>query len=105
MIPYESHELVLIIASCLAVLGSISIAAGIALLVLRSSDKSTNIIASQATKLAQKGLAEDVAGLVGNASALVDAVNQLVRTSAGIGIFLVVFGFVMVTAAYFIARV
>lgn len=105
MLPYESRDLVLIIAGCLAALGSLSIAAGIALLVLRSSDKSMHTIATQAARLAQKGLAEDVAGLVGNASALVEAVNQLVRTSAGIGIFLVVFGFVMVTAAYLIARV
>ena len=105
MFPYESNELVLMIAASLALLGVISIAAGIALLVFRSGGKAVHSIASQATRLAQKGIAEDVAGLVGNASALVDAVNQLVRTSAGIGIFLVVFGFVMVTAAYFIARV
>jgi hypothetical protein len=105
MFPYESYDLVLMIASCLALLGVLSIAAGIGLLVIRSGGGSVHTIANQAARLAQKGLAEDVAGLVGNASALVDAVTQLVRTSAGIGIFLVVFGFVMVTAAYFIARV
>lgn len=104
MIPYTSQDLVLIIASILAILGVISIASGIFLLVVRSGGSSVHSIANQATRLAQKGLAEEVAGLVGNASALVDAVNQLVRTSAGIGIFLVVFGFVMLFVSFWMAR-
>jgi hypothetical protein len=103
MIPYQSRELVLMISSSLAVLGIISIMAGILLLVLRSGGKAVHSIANQAARLAQKGLAEDVAGLVGNASALVEAVTNLVRTNAGIGIFLVVFGFVMLLSAYFFA--
>jgi hypothetical protein len=92
------------IAVSLAALGVISISAGIFLLVTRSAGKSIDTIANQATRLAQKGLAEEVAGLVGNASALVDAVNQLVRTSAGIGIFLVVFGFIMLFVAFWMVR-
>jgi len=49
--------------------------------------------------LAQKGIAEDVAGLVGNASSLLSATNELVRTSAGIGVFLAVLGVVLMAAA------
>jgi hypothetical protein len=54
--------------------------------------------------VAQKGLAEEISGLVGNASALMDSLNQLVRTSAGIGIFLVVFGFVMLVVAFLMVK-
>ena len=104
MIPYSSNDVMLMIAISLAALGVISIVAGIFLLVARSAGKSVDTIANQATRLAQKGLAEEVAGLVGNASALVDAVNQLVRTSAGIGIFLVVFGFIMLFVAFWMVR-
>ncbi len=100
MIPYTDREFVLILATCLAVLGAISIAAGIFLLVARASGKAVQTIANQATRLAQKGVAEEVAGLVGNASSLVESLNQLVRTSAGIGIFLVIFGFGMLLVSY-----
>lgn len=104
MIPYTSFDLVLMIAGSMAVLGIVSIAAGIFLLVVRSGGATVHSIASQATRLAQKGLAEEVAGLVGNASALVEALNQLVRTSAGVGIFLVVFGFCMLFASFWMVR-
>ena len=104
MIPYTSFDLVLMIAGSMAVLGIVSIAAGIFLLVVRSGGATVHSIASQATRLAQKGLAEEVAGLVGNASALVDALNQLVRTSAGVGIFLVLFGFIMLFASFWMVR-
>ena len=100
MVPYTAQDLLLVIASSLAILGALSIASDIFLLIVRSSGKSVHTLANQATRLAQKGLAEDVAGLVGNASALVDAVTQLVRTSAGIGIFLVVGGFIMLFVSY-----
>jgi len=62
------------------------------------------VLADQATELAQKGLADEVSGLVGNASALIEALNQLIRTSAGIGIFLVLFGFIMLICAFMMVK-
>ena len=44
-------------------------------------------------------LAEEVAGLVGNASALLNATNELIRTSAGIGVFLTLLGVGLMVAA------
>lgn len=58
------------------------------------------VIAQQTTKLAHKGIAEDVAGLVGNASSLIESLNQLIRTTSGVGVFLVLIGFIFITAAY-----
>jgi len=104
MILYTTHDFIFIIATSLTLLGVISIGAGIVLLVTRASGKAVQTLADQATALAQKGMAEEISGLVGNASALVEALNQLVRTSAGIGTFLVVFGFVMLLCAFLIVK-
>ncbi len=105
MFLYEAHDFVFILASSLTILGIISIGAGIILLITRVTGKAVQTIAAQTTRLAQKGLTEEIAGLVGNASSLMDAINQLVRTSAGIGIFLVLFGFIMMVAAFLMVKV
>ncbi len=100
MFPYNTHDFVFILAASLTMLGVIGIGAGLIVLITRVSGKAVQTIAAQTARLAQKGLTEEVAGLVGNASSLMDAINQLVKTSAGIGIFLVLFGFIMLVAAY-----
>jgi len=66
---------------------------------LRAAGKDVHTLATQTTRLAQKGLAEQVAGLVGNASALLEAVNKLVRTTAGVGVFLTVLGLLLMISA------
>ena len=61
-------------------------------------------IAKQTAKLAEKGIAENVAGLVGNASALINALHDLSKSKAGIGVFLVFLGIALLATAYFISR-
>lgn len=100
MLSYTVQDIVFIVAASLTMLGVIAIGAGIALLITRASGKAVHSIADQAARLAQKGIADDISGLVGNASTLIEALNQLIRTNAGIGIFLVLFGFVMLVAAF-----
>ncbi|MBE0698728.1 MAG: hypothetical protein IH586_17555 [Anaerolineaceae bacterium] len=104
MILYTAHDFVFIVAASLTLLGVISIGAGIILLVTRASGKAVQTLATQATHLAQKGLADEISGLVGNASALVQALNQLILTHAGIGLFLVLFGFVMLISAFLMVK-
>lgn len=82
------------------VLGIICIGIGIYILVSSSRGRNLQTIATQTTELAQKGLAEDVAGLVGNASALLNAMNNMAHTSAGIGLLLNVLGLLLIGAAY-----
>ncbi len=84
-------------------LGFLSFIAGILILVFRTSSSEVKALATQTARLAQKGIAEEVAGLVGNASTLVDAMDQLVRTTRGIGIFLTVLGLLMMGAACWLA--
>lgn len=89
-----------IMAVALFVLGLIAVAISIFILFKKVMGDEVKAIANQTSKLAQKGIAEDVSGLVGNASALILALNQLVRTSSGVGIFLTILGGIMIGAAY-----
>lgn len=73
--------------------------AGVLILAFRSSSADIKMLASNTAKLAQKGIAENVAGLVGNATDLVDAMSQLVRTTRGVGIFLTIMGTLMMALA------
>jgi len=92
-------DLKLLIVIGLFLLGAITLLIGILLLVTRSAGKEVRALTTQTAHLAKKGIAEDVAGLVGNASNLLSATNDLVRTSAVIGVFLAILGFLLMTGA------
>ena len=94
------NDLIQIMAMSLIVLGVISLISGILTLVLRVSGRDIHTLASQTLRLAQKGVADEVAGLVGNASALLEALNQLVRTSTGVGVFLILVSFLLFAGSY-----
>ena len=93
------REIQLIMATGLFLVGVITFWIGVFLLVFRSAGKDVRTIATQTTRLAQKGIAEEIAGLVGNASALMNAMNELVRTTTGIGVFLTLTGLVLMGIA------
>jgi hypothetical protein len=76
-------------------LGALICLMGVFVLVFRSSSGDVKELAHQAKNLAQKGIADEVSGLVGNTTALLDSLNQLVRTNRGIGLFLTAFGGVL----------
>lgn len=95
----EIFDIKLMMVIGLFILGIITLLVGVLLLVTRSAGKEVRSLAAQTAKLARKGIAEDVAGLVGNASNLLSATNELVRTSAGIGVFLAVLGFLLMAVA------
>jgi hypothetical protein len=58
--------------------------------------KDLRAITKEASKLAKKGLIDDLSGLVGNASALLTAASDMVKTTAGVGIFLIILGIVQI---------
>ena len=95
----DVFDITLLMVVGLFVLGVITLLIGILLLITRSAGKEVRTLAAQTAQLAKKGIAEDVAGLVGNASTLLSATNELVRTSAGIGVFLAVLGFLLMAGA------
>lgn len=96
-------SLLLITAIVLFVLGIGTFVAGILVLLYRVSGKQIRRLATQTTQLAQKGITEEIAGLVGNASSLLESVNQLLKTTAGIGVFLCLLSLILVGAASWLA--
>ncbi len=93
------YNLVVIIIGLVFLLGMVTFIAGVLILAFRSSSSDIKKLVANTAKLAQKGIAEDVAGLVGNATDLVDAMSQLVRTTHGVGIFLTIMGMLMMALA------
>jgi hypothetical protein len=92
------------LAAILVGLGLATFLAGTVIIIIKVFGSDVHTIASQTTKLAQKGVAEDVAGLVGNAAALLDSLNQFVKTTAGLGIFLIFVGMALFAAAFAILK-
>lgn len=104
MISITINDFLITMATSLFLLGIISIGTGVFILVTKVIGGDIRTIADQAVKLAQKGIAEDVAGLVGNASSMVGALDQLVRTTTGVGIFLIFNGFILFAATYLLVN-
>ena len=96
-------DLIFFMVMALFTLGAVSFVTGILILAVRASGKDVKALVAQTSQLAQKGLAEDVAGLVGNASGLLDAMNHLVKTTAGVGVFLTILGVILMGLASWIA--
>jgi hypothetical protein len=96
-------DLIFFMVMALFTLGAVSFVTGLMILAVRASGKDVKALVAQTSQLAQKGLAEDIAGLVGNASGLLDAMNQLVKTTAGVGVFLTILGVVLMSLASWIA--
>ncbi len=102
MFQLNLQDTLSVIISAMAVLGVIALAAGIFVLFRKVMGDELKVIASQTTRLAQKGIAEEITGLVGNASALLEALNQLVKTTTGVGVFLTLIGFILLVVAYYL---
>jgi hypothetical protein len=96
------RDVIFFVAAVVFFLGVTSFALGLFVLVSKAMGRDLESLRDQTNHLAQKGVADEVAGLVGNTTALVDAMTQLVRTARGIGFLLVFVGLLMMTAAYFL---
>jgi hypothetical protein len=99
----SAMNLVIYLDALLFLLGMATFIVGVYNLSLHASVNDIKTVAVQTARLAQKGLAEDMAGLVGNASALLDSMNQLVRTTRGVGIFLSLLGLALMSLATWFA--
>ena len=86
------NELQLFMLIGIFLLGSITFLLGLAILMYGAWGKDLRTIADQTTRLAQKGIAEEISGLVGNASTLMSTLNDVMRTSNGIGFYLTIIG-------------
>lgn len=100
MFSMTVSDFLLSMAAALVVVGVIVMGVGVFVLVSKMLGNDVRTIANQTTKLAQKGITEDITGLVGNARTLIEALNDMVKTTAGVGIFLILLGIGLMGAAY-----
>jgi uncharacterized membrane protein HdeD (DUF308 family) len=98
------QEFLTTLATTVSIAGVICLILGIFIMVKQAIGKNLQTIATQTTKLAEKGITDGVSGLVGNASLLIDALNGMVKSNTGIGIFLVFLGIALLCGAYFLVR-
>ena len=102
MFPLTINDLLLTISACIFVMGLVAIGAGVLILVSRVMGDDLRLITNQTAQLVQKGISEEVTGVVGNASQLIDSLNNLVKTSSGVGFFLVLTGLLLIFTAYYL---
>jgi hypothetical protein len=102
MTEINQWNIILLMIATIFGLGMFSFIMGIIVLVSKAMGKDVRNLATQTAKLAQKGIAEEVTGLVGNASALMTALQQMVKTVTGIGLFLVLLGVGLMGTSYWL---
>lgn len=100
MIEMTVNDFLLTMAALMMLMGVISFGIGVYIIVAKVVAGDIRSLATQTAKLAQKGITDDVSGLVGNASSLIDSLNGLTKTSAGLGMFLIFVGLALFGAAY-----
>ncbi len=100
MFSMTVNDFLLTMACALLFCGVVILGVGIYTLIGKLMGKELTTIANQTAKLAEKGITDEISGLVGNARTLIEVLNNMVKTTAGIGIFLVLIGFSLFGGAY-----
>lgn len=100
MFSMTVNDFLLSMATALLICGIVMLGIGVYTLIGKLMGKELRTIADQTAKLAQKGITEEISGLVGNARTLIEALNGMVKTTAGIGILLLMLGIILLAAAY-----
>ena len=102
MFGLSVNDFMLTLAIALLIMGVIAFIVGIFILAFKVINDDFNEISSQTAKLVSKGIGEDISGLVGNATLLLQSINEMARTKAGVGMFLLMVAFVLLGCAYFL---
>ncbi|MCZ6529292.1 MAG: hypothetical protein O6949_03035 [Chloroflexi bacterium] len=104
MIPLSTIDMQMIIGATIFILGCMCVLLGIFVLVSRGYSREIRALATHSARLGRKGMAEEVTGLVNSASELVGALNSLVKTASGAGLFLIILGIGMIAASYWVVE-
>ncbi len=96
------QQLQMALAGVASVAGVLCLGFGLYMLVVRGYTAELKVLAAQTARLGEKGIAQDITTLVNTSTQLVGAINGLIRTSAGIGVFLVTVGAGLLAGAYFV---
>jgi hypothetical protein len=83
-------------------LGLIAMLSGMIMLILGPYRQEARALAAHSARISQKGLTENVAAVAQSATALIEAVNGLMRTSSGNAVVLIGIGALLDAAAYWL---
>ena len=83
-------------------LGLFSIISGLFILIAGPYKQEAKVLAQQTARIGQKGLTDDITLVTQSATALVDAVNSLIKTTSGNAIVLIVVGALCEWSAYWL---
>lgn len=81
-------------------LGLVALGAGMLMLILGPYRKEAKVLAAQSARISQKALTDNITLIAQSATELVNAVNNLIRTSSGNAIVLIIVGALFEAAAY-----
>ena len=104
MIPLTFSDVQMLIAASIFILGFMLVLIGALVLVSRGYSREVRALAAHTARLGQKGIAQEVTGLVTSASELVAALNGLVRTASGISVLLISVGLGLMYAGYWVIQ-
>ena len=80
--------------------GLLAIVTGLIMLVAHPYRDEAKILAAQSARLGQKGIGDNIAVATQSATALIDAVNNLIRTSSGNALVIILVGVLFEVSAY-----
>jgi hypothetical protein len=80
--------------------GLLSIVTGLVMLIAHPYREEAKILAAQSARLGQKGIGDNIALAAQSATALIEAVNNLIRTSSGNALIIIAVGMLFEIAAY-----
>lgn len=100
MLNFSPAEYRLLMGFTFFVVGLVAVCAGIALLAFAPYRKEAQTLAAHTAKIGQKALTDNITQVAQSATALIEAVNTLMRTSSGNALALIVVGALFEYAAY-----
>ena len=84
------------------VFGAGTFGAGLLVVLNRTLSREVRAVSVQTHRLMQKGLTDQMSGLIGNASMLIASLSDLVRTTTGTGIVVMVIGLGMMLLSLYL---
>jgi hypothetical protein len=84
--------------------GLLCLLAGIIILIGRSFSGEMRTLAATSTELSKRAISHDMASIASTTTDLLSTINDLMKTAAGTGAFLILVGVLMMAAAYWITN-
>ena len=101
------YEIQIVMSVSLFVIGVLSSLSGLWIILAKEYHQAMKTLSAQSVRISGRALTQDtVAPLIDSAARMVEAINQLIRTAAGVGAFLCVVGVgICVVSFWMIGRV